>query len=190
MDLNKTNLINCARKCATADLNYCNNTCPYRTQGCSDQLLRDLVTELENSYSEEDIDAVCKAITLDVNYILLVPKQGHIKAKIDSAMNAKAERYAMVSSHKEFYIMTNGELLDVVNLISLYEKETEIPAVSFTTIKEHFAKEILVEIPWENITYDMLLKHGKKVKAIKLYRERNGCSLSEGLDAINAMMEK
>lgn len=189
MDLNKTNLINCARKCATADLNYCNNTCPYRTQGCSDQLLRDLVTELENSYSEEDIDAVCKAITLDVNY-MLASKQGHIKAKIDSAMNAKADRHAMMSSHKEFYIMTNGELLDAGNLISLYEEETESPAVSFAAVKEHFATEILVEIPWESITYEMLLKNGKKVKAIKLYRERNGCSLSEGLDAINAMMEK
>lgn len=187
--MNKTELVRYARKCASADMNWCNNLCPYRDKGCSDELLRDLATELEASYSEEDIDEVCKAITLDVNYIMS-SKQAHIKAKINNALNIKAERYAMMSSHKEFFVMANGELLDASNLISLYEEETKNPAVRFAAVKDHFAKEILVEIPWENITYEMLLKHGKKVKAIKLYRERNGCSLSEGLDAINAMMNK
>lgn len=185
--MEKYELIKWARNCADEGFTTerCNE-CPFRDGGgCADALILNLATELQISISVADFNKALEKLqkddTADMNYA-----QYMVYNAVTEAVNIRDNRNKILEGHDEWYMMHNGNLLTAKELIKSYESDTGLAVRSIECVKDYYRKEILVEIPKADITYEMLLKHNKKLAATILYRERNNCStLSEALEAIN-----
>ena len=181
--MDKYELIKWARHCAGEG--KCEG-CPYNGgNGCRDIMLMDLATELQISISVADFNKALEKLqkydTADMNYA-----QYMVYNAVTEAVNIRDNRNKILEGHDEWYMMHNGNLLTAKELIKSYESDTGLTVRSIECVKDYYRKEVLVEIPKADITYEMLLKHNKKLAATILYRERNNCStLSEALNAIN-----
>lgn len=181
--MDKKEIVKWARQCANT-VCKCEG-CPFdgKDQFCRDFLLNTLAEELENSISKADFDQVLKAFQMSGKEGLTY-EQTFIYESLFKGNLKRINRDKMLANHDEYYMFYNGKLLKAKDLIHTFEKETGYVVSEFSAVKAYFDKQILATIPKANMTYEMLLRNGYKIEAIRLYREYNNCSLSEANAAI------
>lgn len=180
--MDRKEIIKWARHCANNGAKC--EGCPYDGQDnyCRDVLLNDLATELEDSIPKAEFNGVIKAIERDTP--VYTDEQYALRRTILDATAKANTRLKMIEEADSYFMTYNGTLHTAKEVIFSYEKETGFTAYDFQTVRAWFKEWTLCEISKEDITYSMLIKHGKRISAMQLYRANEGCSFSEANEAI------
>lgn len=94
-----------------------------------------------------------------------------------------------------YYTLRNGQYVDEIDLHRAYEIVT---GKTYTYDSQEYSKwlhsllgkSIVSVQKSEDMAIEDFLKRGSTIGAVKVYRERNGCTLREAKDAIDELKKK
>lgn len=100
-------------------------------------------------------------------------------ADLESRLRSLLEQGRKIEAIKEYREATGAGLAEAKNAVEALEAGQTLPAKGSQKAPAGFEKELVA-----------LLEQGKKIQAIKLYREQTGTGLKEAKDAVEAIAVK
>lgn len=109
---------------------------------------------------------------------LASPDPGN-EADLESRLRSLLDQGRKIEAIKEYREATGAGLAEAKDAVEALEAGQVLPAKGLQKAPAGFEKELLA-----------LLEQGKRIQAIKLYREQTGTGLKEAKDALEAVAEK